>query len=75
MLLPWLALAVGAFLYLQRALASLDHVVAGPIVEMQSVARLESFLLRTTSVVRDHALSSDNSAHQTFDRLVSRIHN
>lgn len=75
MLLPWLALAVGAFLYLQRALASLDHVVADPIVEMQSVARLESFLLRTTSVVRDHALSSDNSAHQTFERLVGRIHN
>lgn len=73
MLLPWLALAVGAFLYLQRALASLDHVVADPIVEMQSVARLESLLLRTAPVVRDHVLSVDNSARQSFDRLAKRV--
>lgn len=73
MLLPWFALAAGAFLYLQRALTSFDHVVADPIVEMQSVAKLEAFLLRTASVVRDHALSADRGARESFDRAAQRV--
>lgn len=73
MLLPWLALAVGAVIYLQAALQSMDHVVADPIIEMQSVSRLQVALLRLASVARPGETIDAASRRETFTILDGKV--